>query len=158
MEEQPMTTLSRRIFAASLVAVMTAGLTMAAVAAEAPTKMQIKMTGKEEVPPNDSKANGTVDLAYDPATKQVTWSIKTEGLSSPAMAAHIHGPAAAGANAGVVVNLAPNGTAEPINGSATLTEAQAKDLLDGKYYVNVHTQKNPGGEIRGQITPSKTTP
>jgi hypothetical protein len=135
---------------------MSTGLTMAAVAAEAPTKMQIKMTGAQEVPPNDSKANGTVDLAYDPATKQVTWSIKTEGLSSPAVAAHIHGPAPVGSNAGVIVNLAPNGMAEPINGSATLTDAQAKDLMDGKYYVNVHTQKNPGGEIRGQIVPKAT--
>ena len=53
----------------------------------------------------------------------------------------------------MVVNLAPNGMAAPLNGSATMTDAQAKDLLAGKDYVNVHTAKNPGGEIRGQITP-----
>jgi hypothetical protein len=153
MEEEAMTTLSRRVIAASLIAVMSTALTMSAVAAETANKMQIKMTGAQEVPPNDSKGTGTVDLAFDPATKQVTWSIKTEALSSNATMAHIHGPAAVGANAGVVVNLAPNGMAEPLNGSATLTDEQAKDLLAGKYYVNVHTANHPGGEIRGQIKP-----
>jgi hypothetical protein len=132
---------------------MTTTLSTAAFAAEAPHKMQVKMTGAQEVPPNDSKGTGTMDLAYDPATKQLTWSIKTDALSANAMAAHIHGPAAPGANAGVILNLAPNGMAEPVNGSATLTDDQAKDLLAGKYYVNVHTATHPGGEIRGQITP-----
>ncbi len=148
-----MTSFAQKIFAAGMIAAMSTALAVSAVAAEAVTKMQIKMTATQEVPPNDSKGSGTADFAYDPATKQITWSIKTEAMSGTAVAAHIHGPAAPGANAGVVVNLAPNGLAEPINGSATLTEAQAKDLLDGKYYVNVHTAKNPGGEIRGQIKP-----
>jgi hypothetical protein len=40
----------------------------------------------------------------------------------------------------------------PITGSAVLTDAQAADLLGGKWYANVHTQANPGGEIRGQMT------
>lgn len=151
-----MNTVARVILTANLIAMTFIATTMAPVigpAIAAETKMQIKMTGAQEVPPNDSKGTGTVDLAYDPATKQVTWSLKTEALSSAAVAAHIHGPAAPGTNAGVVVNLAPNGMAEPVNGSATLTDAQAKDLLAGKDYVNVHTTAHPGGEIRGQITP-----
>jgi hypothetical protein len=41
---------------------------------------------------------------------------------------------------------------EPAEGSATLTDAQAADLMAGKYCVNVHTAANPGGEIRGQVT------
>ena len=61
------------------------------------------------------------------------------------------GPAAAGANAGVAVAI-PNATSSPAEGSATLTDAQAADLTSGKYYVNVHTAANPGGEIRGQVT------
>ena len=40
----------------------------------------------------------------------------------------------------------------PVEGSATLTDAQAADLVAGKYYVNIHTAANPGGEIRGQVT------
>jgi hypothetical protein len=41
--------------------------------------------------------------------------------------------------------------ASPIKGSATLTEAQAADLLAGKYYINIHTAAHKGGEIRGQV-------
>ena len=73
------------------------------------------------------------------------------GLSGPATAAHFHGPAEAGKNAGVEVPI-PNAGTSPVEGSATLTEAQAADLTGGKLYVNVHTAANPGGEIRGQVT------
>ena len=43
-------------------------------------------------------------------------------------------------------------------GPTALTADQVKDLLAGKYYVNVHTAKNPGGEIRGQITKAPQDP
>ena len=56
-----------------------------------------------------------------------------------------------GKNAGVAVAI-PNATSSPTEGSATLTDAQAADLMAGKYYVNIHTTANPGGEIRGQVT------
>jgi hypothetical protein len=42
--------------------------------------------------------------------------------------------------------------ASPFEGSATLNDAQANELLAGKWYVNVHTEANKGGEIRGQVT------
>jgi hypothetical protein len=72
------------------------------------------------------------------------------GISGPATGAHIHGPAEPGKNAGVVVPFAA--AASPIKGSKVLTEAQAKDLMAGKYYVNIHTAANQDGEIRGNIT------
>jgi len=62
-----------------------------------------------------------------------------------------NGPAETGKNAGVKVPIA-NATSSPAEGSAILTDAQAADLMAGKYYVNVHTAANPGGEIRGQVT------
>jgi hypothetical protein len=110
------------------------------------------MTSAQEVPPNGSKGTGAADFTYNTATKEITWSVTTSGLSANAVAAHIHGPAAPGSNAGVVVNLAPNGMTNPLKGTATLTDAQAADLMAGKDYVNVHTAANPGGEIRGQIS------
>lgn len=96
-----------------------------------------------------STGKGTGTFTYDPATHTLTYNVTYEGLSGPAAAAHIHGPADPGANAPPVVPFA--NAASPISGTATLTDAQAADLLAGKYYVNVHTAANRGGEIRGQI-------
>lgn len=98
-----------------------------------------------------STGKGAGTFTYDPATHTLTYNVTHEGLTGPAMAAHIHGPADAGANAGVVVPFAA--AVSPISGTATLTDAQAAELQAGKYYVNVHTAANRGGEIRGQIVP-----
>ncbi len=108
-------------------------------------------TTKEEVPPVTGNGSGKGTFTLNPATKELMWNVTYSGLSSDAAAAHIHGPAAAGANAGVVINLAPNGMKSPLEGKATLTDAQIADLQAGKYYLNVHTANNKGGEIRGQI-------
>jgi len=56
--------------------------------------------------------------------------------------------------AGVEVPITGDLTS-PITGSASVTDAQAADLRAGKWYVNVHTAANPGGEIRGQVVPAK---
>ena len=114
-------------------------------------KMKATLNGASEVPPNTSAGKGTADIDYDAATKKLTWKLTYSGLSGPATAAHFHGPADAGKDAGVAVAI-PNATSSPAEGSATLTDAQAADLLAGKYYVNVHTAANPKGEIRGQVT------
>ena len=114
-------------------------------------KMKATLDGASEVPANTSAGKGAADIDYDAASKKLTWKLTYSGLSGPATAAHFHGPAEAGKNGGVAVAI-PGATASPAEGSATLTDAQAADLLAGKYYVNVHTAANPGGEIRGQVT------
>ena len=114
-------------------------------------KFKATLDAKSEVPPNASSATGTADIDYDPASKKLSWKLTYSGLSGPAMAAHFHGPAEPGKNAGVAVAI-PNAGTSPAEGSATLTDAQAADLEAGRYYVNVHTAANPGGEIRGQVT------
>jgi len=114
-------------------------------------KMKATLDAKSEVPANTSAGTGTADIDYDPASKKLSWKLTYSGLSGAATAAHFHGPAEAGKNAGVAVPI-PNPATSPVEGSATLTEAQAADLVAGKYYVNVHTAANPGGEIRGQVT------
>ena len=114
-------------------------------------KMKATLDGASEVPPNTSAGKGTADIDYDAASKKLTWKLTYSGLTGPATAAHFHGPAEAGKNAGVAVAI-PGATASPAEGSATLTDAQAADLMAGKYYVNIHTAANPGGEIRGQVT------
>jgi hypothetical protein len=111
-------------------------------------KMQAELKGASEVPPVQSSATGTIEASFDTATRALTWQGTHSGLSGPATAAHFHGPAEPGKNAGVAV---PSPAASPVKGSATLSEAQAADLIAGKYYFNVHTAANPGGEIRGQV-------
>ena len=101
-----------------------------------------------EVPANDSKGTGTLNVTYDTATRMLTWTGAYAGLTGPATMAHFHGPAEPGKNAPVLV---PSPAPTPIQGSATLTEAQAADLMGGKLYFNVHTAAHPGGEIRGQV-------
>ena len=114
-------------------------------------KMKATLDGASEVPANTSAGKGTADIDYDAASKKLTWKLTYSGLTGPATAAHFHGPAEAGKNAGVAVAI-PGATASPAEGSATLTDAQAAELMAGKFYVNVHTAANPGGEIRGQVT------
>jgi hypothetical protein len=135
----------------TMLATLALGATIAFAGPAFAEKMKATLDGKAEVPPNTSAAKGTADIDYDAATKKLTWKVTYSGLSGPATAAHFHGPAEAGKNAGVAIPIA-NATSSPAEGSATLTDAQAADLMAGKYYVNVHTAANPGGEIRGQVT------
>ncbi len=97
-----------------------------------------------------SSGKGTATTTLDTSTKTLTWTVDYSGLSGPATAAHIHGPADPGANAGIVIPFTGN-LASPIKGSATLTDAQMAQLEAGKWYVNIHTEANKPGEIRGQL-------
>ncbi len=113
------------------------------------------LSGRDEVPPANSRtATGTARLEYDKARQLVIWDVKFSNLTSEATAAHIHGPADPSSNAGVVLTLPPRNMfpiVSPLQGSATVTDAQAADLMAGKWYVNIHTARNPNGEIRGQL-------
>jgi hypothetical protein len=137
----------------------TAGLALAFAAAvvlggcamdDGKKNFKATLNGTAEVPPNDSRGAGTATFTLDEKTKVLTYNITYSGLKAAPTAAHIHGPAAPGANAGVMVPFA--NPASPITGSATLTDAQVAALLAGQTYVNVHSSAHPPGEIRGQIT------
>ena len=112
-------------------------------------KFSATLDAAQEVPPTTSSATGKADISFDTETKMLEWTLDYSGLSGDATGAHFHGPAAAGENADVAVPI-PD-PASGSKGSATLTDAQAADLMAGKYYVNVHTAANAAGEIRGQV-------
>lgn len=135
----------------ALFATLALGAAAAFAGSASAEKLKATLNGKSEVPATTSSGTGTADLDYDAATKKLSWKLTYSGLSGPATAAHFHGPAETGKNAGVMVPI-PGAANSPAEGSATLTDAQASDLLAGKLYVNVHTAANPGGEIRGQVT------
>jgi hypothetical protein len=124
-------------------------LAVASPAMAAVVNFKADLKGASEVPPNNSAGSGQVTATYDTSTKKLSWKGSYSGLSGPATAAHFHGPAQSGKNAGVAVPISPN--TSPFQGSATLTDAQAADLMGGQWYVNVHTAANKAGEIRGQL-------
>jgi hypothetical protein len=112
-------------------------------------KLSATLEAAQEVPPNDSAGKGTAEVTFDSESKKLDWTIEYSGLTGEATAAHFHGPAAKGENAGVAVPIEdPKSGA---SGTATLTDAQAADLVAGRLYINVHTAAHPDGEIRGQV-------
>lgn len=138
----------RKLNVAVLLCALASG---AALADTVPLKANLQPSS--EVPPTTSKGSGALEAQFDTATKALTWKITYEGLTGPATAAHFHGPAAVGSNAAPVVPIPKDQLASPISGKATLTDQQQSDLMAGKWYFNVHTKANPGGEIRGQVLP-----
>jgi hypothetical protein len=135
---------------AALTCATTLALATPTMAAMVHLKAELKASN--EVPPNGSKGTGEVTASYDTASKTLSWKGSYSGLSGPATAAHFHA-GEPGKNGGVAVPIFQGASAKsPFAGSKTLTDAQAADLLAGKWYVNIHTAANKGGEIRGQVT------
>jgi hypothetical protein len=134
---------------------MLIGLALVATVAAAPAfaeivTMKADLKGTSEVPPTTSPATGSVTTTYDTATKKLDWKGTVSGLIGPATAAHFHGPAELGKNAGVLIPVT-GVTTGAFEGSATLTDDQAKALMGGQTYFNIHTDANKGGEVRGQV-------
>jgi hypothetical protein len=121
---------------------------------------EIALTGQKEVPPNATSATGIMIGTYDNATNTLSFSVTFNGMTGTTTAAHFHGPAAPGVNAGVQIPLvgfpAPV-TSGTYSNSYVLTPLQESQLLSGLWYLNIHTTVWPGGEIRGQLTEGTMT-
>lgn len=127
-------------------------LCFAAHAQAASITFNFPLTAGEQVPPNGSAGTGDCSVILDDVSGAVSVSCSFSGLSTPAAAAHIHGLAAAGANAGVILPLTPDlATSGNITGNGVLDAAQMTGMLDGLTYVNLHSTQYPGGELRGQV-------
>ncbi len=114
--------------------------------------LQASLSGSQEVPANASTGSGIVIVKYNTATNFLLLYGDYMDLTANTSASHIHGFADPGSNAGVIVTLTnTGGTTGALTGSATLTELQETELLNGRMYVNVHNATFPGGEVRGQL-------
>jgi CHRD domain len=127
-----------------------------------------KLTGKDEVPPKDAKATGTAEFTVTGADS-MKYKVSVTDMEK-VTAAHIH-KGKAGENGPVVATLfktdSPSATTNGLLSQGTVTSAKLEGPLAGKHvsdvvnminngdaYVNVHTQANPKGEIRGQLSSS----
>ena len=141
---------SAMLLGVTVLGVTVLGATVLSTAADAEVvKLTAELKGGNEVPPNNSSGSGNAEATFDTDSKVLTYTVTYSGLSGPALGAHFHGPSEPGKNAGI--SLPFKSAQSPIEGTATLTDAQAADLLAGKWYANVHTAANPGGELRGQM-------
>ena len=140
-----LTTFVRTIAAASVFAFVS-------LAAHAEiVKLHATLKTAWEVPAKTGPGHGTLTATYDTDTNLLTYHVVFSDLTGPAVAAHFHGPATTTTVGPPVIFVKTKPIVSPIDGTATLTPEQAKDLLDEKWYFNVHTAANPGGEIRGQV-------
>lgn len=114
-----------------------------------------QIDGAQENPPTGSTGTGTGTFLLDDVAATLDYNITFSGLSAAETAAHIHGPAPVGTNAGVLFGL---GTGDPKIGQwAGISPADISSLTNGLTYVNIHSSNFPGGEIRGQITCAPAT-
>jgi Cu/Zn superoxide dismutase len=113
------------------------------------------LTGAQQVPAVTSPGTGTGTVVLNAAETHITVNLTFSGLTSAANAAHIHGTAPAGSNAGILFDftgVTPGATSGTIpEQTFAITPAQIADLRAGLFYFNIHTATNGGGEIRGQI-------
>jgi hypothetical protein len=113
------------------------------------------LSGASQVPAVTTTGAGTLTGTYDKDTKIITFNIqwKVDGTRLTAM--HFHGPASITESAGVVIGFSGYSTANTgtfTGALAALTTAQEADFLAGKWYLNIHSDRNIGGEIRGQVS------
>jgi CHRD domain len=121
-------------------------------------KTGIALTGAQETPATPSTAVGSMDVTYIRGSKTLSYKVTWSGLTAPPIAMHIHGLAPTGFAAPVFQTIisAPN-PAFPASGSYSGTllvdgiVVKEENLLNGLYYLNMHTPTYPGGEIRGQV-------
>ena len=130
--------------------VIAASTLYAPVTSAAMIELTAQLTTAQEVPAVQGAGKGQLKASLDTATSQLRWTITYSGLSGPVTAGHFHGPASKMDNAGVAVGFKGN-LDSPIVGEAILTPTQMGELMDGKWYVNLHTAMHPKGEIRGHV-------
>lgn len=111
--------------------------------------VKVSLSGAEEVPPVKTAAtgSGSFRLAEDGA---LTGSVTTKDVAGTA--AHIH-LGAKGKNGPVIVPLTKVGDTYSVPAGRKLTDAQVKAFKEGSLYVNVHSARHKGGEVRAQIQP-----
>ena len=108
---------------------------------------EAQLDGDQQNPPVDTPATGSAIITLDKDTNELCIDLTFSGLKGPQSAAHVHGPAPRGQNAGVLFAIPMGDFFECFN----LADEHEQFVKDGLTYINIHSDPHPGGEIRGQI-------
>jgi hypothetical protein len=132
----------------------------AATTPPAPAAATLKVSatlspGQETPKPVGSKGSGTFAASLKGTT--LTYTLTYKGLTGKAVASHLH-QGKPGTSGPVVVPLCgPPACKSPLKGTKTVSKSFISAMKAGNAYVNVHTAKNPGGEVRGKIKVSSSS-
>lgn len=144
------TSRTRRAIAAAAVAALGLGGGGAMLAAASGTTAHATLKAATEVPAPKGAAKASGSFTGTLKGRSLHWTLRFANLTSKPAGAHIH-TGAKGRTGPVVVVLCGTNCHSPMSGTATLSAAFLKAMKAGGTYVNVHTTKNPSGEIRGQV-------
>jgi hypothetical protein len=111
--------------------------------------IKVTLSGAEEVPPVTAQGSGSGSFRVS-EDGTLSGSVTTKDVEGTV--AHIH-RAAKGQNGPIIVPLDKKGDTYSVPAGRKLTPQQMDDLKAGNLYVNVHTNRNKGGEVRGQLQP-----
>jgi len=144
----------RRALAATALAACSVAMALHAPAARAADDdivFTATLTDNEQSVPTYSKGSGFAEFRLERKTLKLSWTVTYKDLTSPPVAAGLYGPENVGANAGLVVDLANGKLKSPITGSTVLSDGVFQYLITSRVYANIHTQRYPQGELRGQV-------
>lgn len=107
------------------------------------------ITGSQEAPTpvTNTPYEGSAEFSFDYETNELKYRIKHDVEDVTDI--HIHGPARIGDTADPIIIF--DDVDESMSGTVELTAEHAFHLRSGLLYVNIHSETNPAGEIRGQI-------
>lgn len=111
------------------------------------------LNGAQEVPPVDTAATGSGNFTLDADAGIMVYSVSFSGLSGPVTSAHFHA-GAVGVSGGIIVDLSDEFVGDDdgfVQGAAAFSDSEIAQLQAGNVYINLHTEANPDGEIRGQL-------
>ncbi len=124
---------------------------------------KVLIDGSKEVPPFSGNGSAVMDCVYNEASGAIAWYVEYEldtGSTTLTMA-HFHGPAPVGVNAGIRIDVNdgtfPKARTGLFRGTATVNPAHKAEVLGELWYINLHSNVRPGGELRGQMVPGPVT-
>jgi hypothetical protein len=128
----------------------------------------IALTGENEIqnPPIITTGTGELDATYNKDTKRISYAVnwRLGNANDQTVGMHFHGPASKTENAAIIIGIPLTGSSsyDPDSGNSgssgtvtgqtrELTQQEEDDLLNGRWYFNIHSTTHPNGELRGQV-------